>query len=351
MKKVAVIPGDGIGRETVPEALKILHALALPIEFEEFPYGGEHYLRTGTALTDDDLDALKEFHAIFLGAVGDPRVKPGILEQGILLKLRFHFDMYINLRPAKLLDARFTPLRDRTDGDIDIVFLRENTEGLYAGAGGFLHKDTVDEVAIQEMLATHRGTRRIIKYAFEYAQKHKRKKVTLCDKSNVLTYAHDLWQRVFRNVSREYPEIQRDHEYVDALAMKLVRNPQRFDVIVTPNLFGDILTDLAAEITGGMGLAASGNINPSGVSMFEPVHGSAPDIAGKGIANPMATILAAAMMLDFLGYAEDARRVEVAVKRALKENVTTPDMGGKFTTSQVGDWLARFVGGDDVVWF
>lgn len=349
MKKIAVIPGDGIGRETVTEALKVMDALSLPLQFDEFPFGAEYYLKTGKTLEDDDLEELKNFDAILLGAVGDPRVKPGILERGILLKLRFHFNMYVNLRPAKLLDARFTPLKNKRD--IDIVFVRENTEGLYAGSGGFLHKNTEYEVAIQEMINTRRGVERIVRFAMEYARKKGRKKVTLCDKSNVLTYAHDLWQRVFWELGKRYEDIKKDHEYVDALAMKLVRSPERFDVIVTPNMFGDILTDLAAELTGGLGLAASGNINPEGLSMFEPVHGSAPDIAGKGMANPMATVLAVSMLLDFLGFEREAKVIEHAVSTALREGFLTPDMGGDKRTEEVGDYLARLVGGGEDVWF
>jgi len=352
MKKIAVIPGDGIGNETVPVALEVLRSLALPLEFEEFPYGAEHYLATGEVLSDESLEKLGEFNAIFLGAVGDPRVKPGVLERGLLLKLRFHFDMYVNLRPAKLIDERFTPLKGRRAGDIDVVFVRENTEGLYSGAGGFLHRGTEDEVAVQEMLNTYRGTERVIRFAFEYAKTHGRRSVTLCDKSNVLVYSHDLWQRVFRKIGAEYSEVEKRHEYVDALAMKLVRNPESFDVIVTPNLFGDILTDLAAEIVGGLGLAASGNINPQGLSMFEPVHGSAPDIAGKGVANPLATVLAAAMMLDFLGFEEQAKAVELAVESAVRQGKVTPDMGGTLHTEEVGKYLAKFLEDDEnAIWF
>ncbi len=351
MKKVAVIPGDGIGREIIPVALGVLESLQLPIEFQVFPYGGEYYLKTGITLDEDALDTLSDFDAIFLGAVGDPRVKPGILERGILLRLRFHFDMYVNLRPAKLIDERFTPLKNRETGDINLVFIRENAEGLYCGSGGFLYKNTPREVAVQEMINTYRGVERIIRYAFEYARGHGRKSVTLCDKSNVLTYAHDLWQRVFKKMGERYPEIKKKHEYVDAVAMKLVRSPEKFDVIVTPNLFGDILTDLTAELVGGLGLAASGNINPDGLSMFEPVHGSAPDIAGKGIANPLATILAGSMLLDFLGFKKEAKEIEVAVESAVRGGHVTPDMGGRLSTQQVGQWLINFLGGDDVVWF
>ena len=349
MKKIAVIPGDGIGQETVAQAMKVLDALSLPIETEEFPYGGAHYLRTGKLMEEEDLDMLADFDAILLGAVGDPRVPPGVLERGILLTLRFHFDLYVNLRPAKLLDSRFSPVKGKEN--IDIVFVRENTEGLYSGGGGFLHKNTENEVAIQEMINTFRGTERIIKYAFEYAKHNDRKSVTLCDKSNVLTYSHDLWQRVFKRIGEKYPDILKKHEYVDAMAMKLIRVPENFDVVVTPNLFGDILTDLAAELTGGLGLAASGNINPGKLSMFEPVHGSAPDIAGRNTANPLATVLAFKMLLEFLNFKEESKLVEMAVRAALNENILTPDMGGQYTTSQVGDWLAKFVGGDDVVWF
>ena len=343
-KKIAVLAGDGIGPEVVDQGLKVLEKVSqnssLDLELEEFPLGADYYLDTGELVTDELKSDLSKFDAIYLGAVGDPRVEPGVLEHGILLNLRFSFDQYINLRPIKLFDKRFTPLKNKEAADIDMMIVRENTEGLYAGSGGFLRKDTPDEVATQEMINTYKGVERVISYAYQYAQKEERdQQLTLCDKSNVLTYAHDLWQRVFKEVGGQYPKIEQDHMLVDAITMKMVRNPEIFDVVFTCNMFGDIITDLGAEIQGGMGLAVSGNINPEGVSMFEPVHGSAPDIAGEGIANPLAAILAAAMMVKELGYPEQAKKIEKGVELSLKENQTTPDMGGELTTEQVGDYI------------
>lgn len=343
-KKIAVVPGDGIGPEVVSQGVKVLEKLEeisdLNLEFKEFPLGAEHYLETGELVTDEVKEELAQFDAIYLGAVGDPRVKPGVLEHGILLDLRFSFDQYINLRPIRLYDKRFTPLKDKDPADIDMMIVRENTEGLYSGVGGFLKKDTEDEVATQEMVNTYKGVERVTRYAYEYAKnKSKEGKLTLCDKSNVLTYAHDLWQRVFAQLGEEYSSVTQDHMLVDAITMKMVRNPEVFDVVVTCNMFGDIITDLGAEIQGGMGLAVSGNINPDGVSMFEPVHGSAPDIAGENKANPLAAILAASMMIEILGYEQEAAKVEEAVQLALQKDQSTPDMGGDLTTEQVGDYI------------
>ncbi|AAL81064.1 3-isopropylmalate dehydrogenase [Pyrococcus furiosus DSM 3638] len=349
MIKIAVIPGDGIGKEVVAEGLKVLRKIEelsnVKFDFQEYPFGAEHYLKTGETLPDWALEEFRHFDAIYFGAIGDPRVKPGILEHGILLKLRFSLDLYVNLRPVKLYHPKLTPLKGKEK--IDMVFIRENTEGLYAGAGGFLRKGTPHEVAIQEMINTRFGVERTIRFAFEYAKTKGRKKVTLVDKANVLTYAHDLWQRVFKEVASEYQEIETDHYYVDAMAMKMIRSPEIFEVVVTPNMFGDILTDLGAEIVGGLGLAASGNINPRGVSMFEPVHGSAPDIAGKGIANPLAAILTAALMLEHLGLDREASLVEKAVAKTIEENKVTPDLGGELKTSEVGNEVVKNL---EVLW-
>ena len=347
-KKIALIAGDGIGPEVTKQGMKVLEKLEeisdVDLEFEEFPFSAEHYLDTGELVTAEAKEELAKFDAIYLGAVGDPRVKPGVLEHGILLDLRFSFDQYINLRPVKLLDSRFTPLKDKEPQDIDMMIVRENTEGLYAGVGGFLKEGTEDEVATQEMINTHKGVERVTRYAYEYAKKRNdEQKLTLCDKSNVLTYAHDLWQRVFEEVGADYSAVEMDHMLVDAITMKMVRNPEDFDTIVTCNMFGDIITDLGAEIQGGMGLAVSGNINPEGVSMFEPVHGSAPDIAGQNIANPLAAVLAAGMMVKELGWTEEGEKVETAVQRSLQNDHTTPDMGGNLSTDEVGDHICSIL--------
>jgi len=347
-KKIALIAGDGIGPEVTKQGVKVLEKLEeisdIDLEFKEFPFGAEHYLDTGELVPDAAKEELANFDAIYLGAVGDPRVKPGVLEHGILLDLRFSFDQYINLRPIKLLDSRFTPLKDKGPEDIDMMIVRENTEGLYAGVGGFLKEGTEDEVATQEMINTHKGVERVTDYAYQYAQKrNKENKLTLCDKSNVLTYAHDLWQRVFAEVGEDYSDVEQDHMLVDAITMKMVRNPEIFDTIVTCNMFGDIITDLGAEIQGGMGLAVSGNINPDGVSMFEPVHGSAPDIAGQNIANPLAAVLAAGMMVRELGWAEEADKIDNAVQESLQGDHTTPDMGGNLNTDEVGDYICSIL--------
>ncbi len=343
---IALIPGDGIGPEVVAQGVKVLEKLAqistLNFNFQEFPLGADHYLSTGELISPETKQDLADFDALYLGAVGDPRVKPGVLEHGILLDLRFSFDMYINLRPVKLLMEKFTPLKDTSPEDIDMLVVRENTEGLYAGSGGFLKKDTPQEVAVQEMINTYHGVERVIRYAYEYAAR-KEGKLTLCDKCNVLEYAHDLWQRVYKKVGEDFPAVEQDHILVDAMTMKMVRNPEIFDVVVTCNMFGDIITDLGAEIQGGMGLAVSGNINPEGVSMFEPVHGSAPDIAGEGKANPTAALLAAAMMVEVLGHRKEAEKIEKAVNNALTAGKTTEDMGGRLSTSEAGDYICSIL--------
>ncbi|MFP4199103.1 MAG: 3-isopropylmalate dehydrogenase [Halanaerobium sp.] len=346
MSNIAYIPGDGIGEEVTRQGIKVLEYLDgahdLGLKFEKFDLGAERYLKTGDILPDDVLNKLESFDSIYLGAVGDPRVEPGVLEKGILLKLRFYFDQYVNLRPIKLYKEEFSPLKGKGIKDIDFTVVRENTEGIYAGIGGFLKKDTPDEVATQEMISTRKGVDRVIKYAFEYAQKFGREpKLTVCDKSNVLTYAHNLWQRSFKEMGKNYPDVEQNHFLVDAITMKMVRNPEIFDVIVTCNIFGDIITDLGAEIQGGMGMAVSGNINPESISMFEPVHGSAPDIAGQNIANPLAAVLAAGMMLRELGYGDLTPKVEEAVKDALENNMVTADQGGDLSTDEVGDYLVK----------
>src|SRR5512136_224910 len=316
--RVAVVPGDGTGPEVVAEGMKVLKAASAKYGFKldasHYGLGGERYKRTGEVLSDETVEELRKFDAIYLGAIGHPDVKAGILEKGILLKLRFSLDQYINLRPVKLYAGVDTPLKDKRPEDIDFVVVRENSEGLYAGAGGFLKRGTADEIAIQESINTRKGVERCIRYAFDYCRKrNKAKKLTLCGKTNVLTYAFDLWERTFYEVARDYPDIKTEYAHVDATCMWMVKNPEWFDVIVTDNMFGDIITDLGAMIQGGLGIAAGGNINPEGVSMFEPIGGSAPKYTGKNIINPLAAICAGGMMLETLGEEKAAQRVEAAV--------------------------------------
>jgi 3-isopropylmalate dehydrogenase len=344
--RVAVIPGDGIGAEVTPEAVRVLKAVASParrpLEFVEFDWGADKYLREGVSLPAGAVEMLRdEFDAILFGALGDPRVPTNQHAADILLGLRFQLDLYVNARPVELLHERLTPLRDRTEKDIRLMVLRENTEGLYVGVGGFFKKGTPDEIAVQEDVNSRKGVERIIRYAFEYARQRGLKRVCMSDKSNAMTFAHDLWQRVFKEVRREYADIDSRHLYIDTLAMEIVRDPGQFDVIVTCNLFGDIISDLGAQLAGGLGLAPSGNIHPGKTSLFEPVHGSAPNIAGKGIANPMGSVLASAMMLEFLGWKAEAVALRTSVRAALRENYMTPDLGGDKRTGDVGDWLAR----------
>ena len=349
MHKIAVIPGDGIGPEVAQEGLKVLQAAAKRTgwQFETvfFDYGGERYLRTGEVLPAGALEELSRFDAIYLGAVGHPEVKPGVLEHGLLLAIRFGLDQYINLRPIKLYPGVWTPLRDKGPEDIDFIVVRENTEDLYVGVGGFHRKGTPDEVAIQQAVYTRKGTERCVRFAYELTRKRNRaKRLTLCDKSNVLTYGHDLWQRVFREVGAEYPDITQDHAHVDAICMWMLKNPEWFDVIVTTNMFGDIITDLGAMIQGGMGIAASGNLNPEGVSMFEPIHGSAPRYAGQNKANPLAAICAAGMMAEHLGQVEVGGLIEKAVIAALSSGkIPTLEARGGLPTSEIGDLVAGLV--------
>ncbi|MBL0715334.1 MAG: 3-isopropylmalate dehydrogenase [Desulfosarcina sp.] len=346
---IAVVPGDGTGPEVVAEGLKVLKAVSercgFRLGYTHFPFGGEYYRKTGEILPEGSYAALAETDAVFLGAIGHPEVKPGILEKGILLDLRFHFDQYINLRPVKLYEGVETPLKDKGPEDIDFVVIRENTEGLYAGAGGFLKRGTPDEVAIQESINTRKGVERCIRFAFEYCrQRDRARRLTLCGKTNVLTYAFNLWERTFQEVAGEYPDIETDYAHVDAICMWMVKNPEWFDVIVTDNMFGDIITDLGAMIQGGMGIAAGGNINPEGLSMFEPIGGSAPKYTGQGIINPIAAISAGQLMLEFLGELEAAAMVEKAVIKVLRDDLKGTAAGKMgYTTSQVGDRVAGYV--------
>jgi len=343
MYKIAVIPGDGTGPEVVREGLKVLEAAGKKYNFKYetklFNFDGERYLKTGKTLEDQDIETLKNYQAIYLGAIGHPDVKPGILETGILLKLRFSLDQYINLRPVKLYNAAFCPLKDKKPEDIDFVVVRENSEGLYKGMGEFKDKGSKDEVAIQISYNTRRGVERCIRYAFEYCRKRNRKKkLTLCGKTNVLTYAWDLWQRTFDQVAKEYPDITTDYAHVDATTMWFVKNPEWFDVIVTDNMFGDIITDLGAMIQGGMGIAAGGNINPQGVSMFEPIGGSAPKYTGKNVINPLAAICAVGMMLENLGEKKAADMIENAVIKIVNEKLKSLAAGKMgYSTQEVGD--------------
>jgi 3-isopropylmalate dehydrogenase len=345
--RIAVIPGDGIGKEVTAEAVKILRAVTTParrpLEFVEFDWSADRYLKDGVTLPPGAVEMLRdEFDAILFGALGDPRVPSNQHASDILLGLRFKLDLYVNARPVELLHDRLTPLRDRTERDIRLMVFRENTEGLYVGVGGFFKKGTADEIAVQEDVNSRKGVERIIRYAYDYARQNGLKRVCMSDKSNAMTFAHDLWQRVFREVRQEYPKIESRHLYIDTLAMEIVRDPSQFDVIVTCNLFGDIVSDLGAQLAGGLGLAPSGNIHPGRTSLFEPVHGSAPDIAGKGIANPFGSVLASAMMLDSIGWKQEAQVLREAVKAALREDFVTPDLGGVKQTVEVGNWLADF---------
>ena len=372
--KISVIPGDGIGKEVIREGLKVLEAASevenFNLNFIQYPYGSEYYLKTGELIPESDLREIKKSDAIFLGALGDPRVKTGILEQGILLKLRFYFDQYLNLRPVRVLPGlplNLCPLRNKKPEDIDFIVIRENTEDFYVGAGGRVKtgktKETqkivrelysvkfnldietdADEIAYQLGVVSKKGCERIIKYAFDTAVENKREWVASVDKANVITHLYGFWRDVFDNVSAGYPNIKTERLLVDAAAMFFVRSPERFDVVVAPNMFGDILTDIGAEIQGGMGTAPSGNINPNGVSMFEPIHGSAPDIAGKGIANPIATLWAGSMLLDSIGEKKAAKLVMKGIEDVLKEGkIRTPDFGGTSKTQDVGDAVAKAI--------
>jgi 3-isopropylmalate dehydrogenase len=344
-KRLAIIPGDGIGIDVTAEATKVLRTLIearrLPLELVTFDWGAEKYLREGISLPEGAFEMFRrEFDAIFIGALGDPRVPDMKHAADILLGTRFGLDLYVNQRPVKLLDAKLCPLKDRTEKDVNFVVFRENTEGSYVGLGGNFKRDTPDEVAVQEDVNTRKGVERIIVYAFEYARQHGLKKLCMSDKANALPFGHGLWQRTFAEVRTRYPEIESSHLYVDTLAMEIVRTPAQFQVIVTCNMFGDILSDLAAALLGGLGLAPSANLHPGKVSMFEPVHGSAPGIAGKNQANPMAAILTVGMMLDHLGFAQEAADIERVVQEAIHQDKTTRDLGGSLGTREVGDWVS-----------
>ncbi|HLK32847.1 MAG TPA: 3-isopropylmalate dehydrogenase [Terriglobales bacterium] len=345
-KRIAVIPGDGIGREVLAEAVKVLDASGAPVEMQHFDWSADRYLRDGTTVPPDGFAMLtRDFDAIFVGAFGDPRVPSNIHAKEILLGMRFKMDLYANVRPVKLLDASLCPLKGAEPKDVDFTIIRENTEGLYVDVGGVFKQGTPDEIAVQEDVNTRRGVERVIRYAFEYARTHARTgrqpKLLMADKANVMIYAHGLWQRVFKEIAKQFSDVKAEHMYVDALCLQMVRDPRQFDVIVTNNMFGDIITDLGAGLQGGLGMAASGNIHPGRTSMFEPVHGSAPPIAGKNIANPMGAILTSSMMLIHLGLSTPAERIDAAVLEAIRQKKTTEDVGGSLGTREVGDWIAN----------
>jgi 3-isopropylmalate dehydrogenase len=354
-KRIAVIPGDGIGKEVIPQAVRVVEAAGAAVEFTSLDWGADRYLVDKVTVPPDGFATLaRDFDAILVGAFGDPRVPSNIHAREILLDMRSKMDLYANVRPVRLLDASLCPLKGIEPKDLDFVVIRENTEGVYGNLGGVFKQGTADEVAIQEDVNTRKGVERIIRYAFEYcATNHKmddspRRRVLMCDKSNAMTHVGGLWQRVFKEVGAEYPQIETQHMYVDALCMQMVHDPRGFDVIVTNNMFGDIITDLAAGFQGGLGMAASGNLHPGRTSvrcsgMFEPVHGSAPPIAGKNIANPFGAILTAAMMLTYLGMAGEAQKIEAAVLEAVRQKKTTSDIGGTLGTRKAGEWVAERV--------
>jgi 3-isopropylmalate dehydrogenase len=345
--RIAVIPGDGIGKEVTAEAVKVLTTVGerfgTRLALEHLPWGADHYLDTAITIPPGGYDLLRQFDAIFIGALGDPRVPDNRHARDILLGTRFELDLYVNYRPVKLLDERLCPLKGCTPSDVDFVVFRENTEGLYVSVGGRVKPGTKDEIAIQEEVNTWKGVDRIVRHAFEFAKAKGRSKVCMADKSNAMTSGHALWQRVFREVAAEFPAIAATHYYIDALAMYMVLDPGQFDVIVTNNLFGDIITDLGATFQGGLGMAASGNIHPGRTSMFEPVHGSAPKLAGKNVANPLGAISSAALMLETLGMTEEAAAIDSAVLRAVKENQVTQDVGGRLGTREAGDFIVRSI--------
>ena len=343
--KFAMIPGDGIGKEVTAEAVKVItrvgEAFGRTFELEHLPWGADYFLQTGITIPPDGYETLRAFDAIFIGALGDPRTPENRHARDILLGTRFELDLYVNYRPVKLLDERLCPLKNRGPKDVDFAVFRENTEGLYVSIGGRFKAGTDDEVAIQEELNTFKGVNRIVRHAFEFAKAHGRTKVCMADKSNAMQQGHALWQRVFKQVSSEYLAIQATHYYIDALAMYMVLDPGQFQVIVTNNLFGDIVTDLGAAFQGGLGMAASGNIHPGRTSMFEPVHGSAPKFAGKNVANPIGAIASAALMLETLGLSKEAAAIDAAILKAVRENQVTPDVGGKLGTREAGEFIAQ----------
>jgi 3-isopropylmalate dehydrogenase len=341
--RIAVIAGDGIGPEVIAQAVKVLEALG-GIDLHHLPWGADHYLKTGETIPSGGYDLLRSFDAILIGALGDPRVPDNRHARDILLGTRFELDLYVNYRPVRLLDARLCPLKERTPADIDFVVLRENTEGLYVGVGGRFKAGTSDEIAVQEEINTYKGVHRIIRHAFEVAQTRRRRAVCMTDKSNAMQEGHALWQRVFREVSAEYPDVSARHLYIDALAMMLVQDPRQFDVIVTNNLFGDIITDIGGALQGGLGMAASANLHPGRTSMFEPVHGSAPTLAGRDEANPIGAVLSTALMLDTLGRRDDGERVHRAVESAVRDGAVTRDVGGTLGTTAAGDAICGRLG-------
>ncbi len=345
--KIAVIAGDGIGKEVTAEALKVVRRTAevfgRQLDIEELPWSADYLLETGITMPPNGYDHLRLFDAVFIGALGDPRIPDNRHARDILLGTRFELDLYVNYRPVKLLDERLCPLKGRTPKDVNFAVFRENTEGLYVSVGGRFKAGTDDEIAIQEELNTFKGVNRIIRHAFAFARTHGLTKVCMADKSNAMQQGHALWQRVFKQVAAEYPEIQATHYYIDALVMYMVLEPAQFQVIVTNNLFGDIITDLGATFQGGLGMAASGNIHPGRTSMFEPVHGSAPKFAGKNIANPIGAISSAALMLETLGWAKEAAAIDAAVLKAVRENQVTTDIGGSLGTREAGDVITRFI--------
>jgi 3-isopropylmalate dehydrogenase len=338
--RIAVIPGDGIGKEVTAEAVRVLQAVA-GVDILQLPWSADHYIATGETIPPDGYDTLRSFDAILVGALGDPRVPDNRHARDILLGTRFELDLYVNYRPVRLLDDRLCPLKGRTRADVNFVVFRENTEGLYVGVGGRFKPNTADEIAVQEEVNTFKGVNRIIRHAFEFARSHRLTRVCMADKSNAMTHGHALWQRVFRSVKDEYPDIEATHLYIDALAMFLVQDPARFQVVVTNNLFGDIVTDIGAALQGGLGMAASGNIHPGSTSMFEPVHGSAPPLAGKNSANPIGAILSAALLLETAGRADDAARIESAVGAAVQAGEVTRDIGGTLDTTEAGAAILR----------
>ena len=345
--RLAIIPGDGIGQEVTAEAVKVLSAVAKRFarrfDLEHLPWSADYYLQSGVTIPPDGYDLLRQFDAVFIGALGDPRVPDNRHARDILLGTRFELDLYANYRPVKLLDERLCPLKGRTPADVNFAVFRENTEGLYVSIGGRFKAGTEDEIAVQEELNTYKGVHRIVRHAFEFAQARGLTRVCMADKSNAMAQGHALWQRVFREVSACYPAIQATHYYIDALAMHMVLDPAQFQVIVTNNLFGDIVTDLGATFQGGLGMAASGNIHPGRTSMFEPVHGSAPKFAGKNIANPIGAIASAALMLETVGLNEEAAAIDTAVLQAVRDNQVTQDIGGTLGTSQAGDYIVSHI--------
>jgi 3-isopropylmalate dehydrogenase len=338
--RIAVIPGDGIGPEVIAQATTVLETVG-GVELQQLPWSADHFLATGETLPADGYDRLRSFDAVLIGALGDPRVPDNRHARDILLGTRFELDLYVNYRPVRLLDDRLCPLKARTCKDVNFVVFRENTEGVYVGVGGRFKPNTDDEVAVQEEINTYKGVNRIVRHAFEFARARELRKVCMADKSNAMTQGHALWQRVFKAVSLEYPAIEASHLYIDALAMFLVQNPGQFEVIVTNNLFGDIITDIGGALQGGLGMAASGNLHPGQTSMFEPVHGSAPPLAGKNVANPIGAILSSALMLETLGRGEDAARIERAVEEAVHAGEVTRDIGGALGTREAGDAILR----------